>query len=152
VSSATSDWAKPSSAPARSVKEEGLAPGAQWTCKPDDVRTTVVGSRGYECNRRSGLIYGSPVDLWRCDGSYVGFREHDGLWSASGRYLGKFVGDDVFGPSGAYLAEILLPDRLAYDPRKRDRRSSPSRNSPRAPRRRRPKYRRTTPGELSDFP
>lgn len=127
-------------------------PGAQWIHKPADAKSILGGSRGYERDRRSVLIYGSPVDLWRCDGRYVGFRERDGLWSASGRYLGKFVGSEVFGPSGAYLAEIVLPDRLAYDPRKRDHRSSPSRNSPRASRRRRPTYRRSTPGELSDFP
>lgn len=92
------------------------------------------------------------MDLWRCDGSYVGFRERDGLWAASGRYLGKVVGSDVFGPSGAYLGEILLPDRLAFDPRKRDRQTSPSSKGPRAPRRQRPRYRRGMPGELSDFP
>lgn len=105
-----------------------------------------------QTHRPFGVDYGSGVDLWRCDGSYVGFRECDGLWSANGRYLGKFVGSDVFAPSGAYLGEILLPDRLACDPRKGDRQTSPSRKGSRAPRRRHPKYGRSMPAELSDFP
>jgi hypothetical protein len=58
----------------------------------------------------------------------------------------------VFGPSGAYLGEILLPDRLAVDLRKRDRQIGASSQGSRSRRRQRQRYRRGMPDDLSDFP
>jgi hypothetical protein len=92
------------------------------------------------------------VDLWRCDGSYVGFRAGDGLWSASGTYLGKCVGPNVFTPMGAYVGEVLPPDRLARDPRKNDQRTTRSSKASSSPHWCPPKGPRSMPRDLLDFP
>src|SRR5947207_12471206 len=72
----------------------------------------LVGARS---GSGSAAVTLRPVDLWRCNGSYVGFRDGDGLWSGSGKYLGKCFGGNVFTPAGLYLGELLVPDRLAHD-------------------------------------
>jgi hypothetical protein len=108
--------------------------------------------RGHRRQRSHEHVTLRPVDLWRCNGTYVGFRDGDGLWSGSGKYLGRCVGTNVFNPAGLYLGELVVPDRLAHDPHKRGHRTGTSSRGPRGRRFRGRKVRRTMPIGLEDFP
>jgi hypothetical protein len=86
-------------------------------------------------------------------GRPAGFSDNGGFWAADGRYVERFVDGLIFSAAaGEYLGEVNGDDRLLRDPRKAERRRSPSSRSHRSARSRSHRASRSIPSGKRDWP